>query len=324
MTLLSIKDLSVTYHSNGKSIQALDGFSLDIKEGESWGIVGESGSGKTTLIMALMRLLPRGKAQVTGKALLGQKDLISISDDELRKIRWQEMSMVFQKSMNALSPVHKIGSFMGDIYKVHRPNASKETARNRIEELLELVNLSPKIYNMYPHELSGGMIQRVSIALSLLFSPKLLILDEATTALDVVTQNQILKEIVELEKKTGITRIMITHDMSVVASSCKNVAVLYAGRLLEAGKVEDVLVNPVHSYTKGLINSFPKFNTEAHEPLKSIRGSLPDLSSPPKGCIFAPRCDNRGELCDNERPNKSIINNSTIVYCHRAGGTSNG
>lgn len=323
MTLLSIDNLSVTYKSNDKSVKALDSFTLDINEGESWGIVGESGSGKTTLIMALMRLLPKGRANVTGKALLEGKELISMSDEDLRKIRWQEMSLVFQKSMNALSPVHKIGVFMGDIYKVHKPDATSKDIRKRIEYLLELVNLPPRIFDLYPHELSGGMMQRVSIALSLLFDPKLLIMDEATTALDVVTQTQILEEILELEKKTGITRIMITHDISVVASSCKNVAVLYAGRLLEAGKVEDVLVNPQHFYTKGLLGSFPSFNSDASEPLHSIRGNLPDLSNPPEGCIFSPRCESRGEFCHCVRPTMSRLDNGSIVYCHKVGGTIN-
>lgn len=316
MSLLSIRDLSVTY-SGKRNVKALSNFSLDIQPGESWGIVGESGSGKTTLIMALMRLLPKS-AMITGKALFEDNDLISLPDTELRKIRWQQMALVFQKSMNALSPVHRVGEFMQDIYKVHMPDKGKHEVRERIESLLQLVNLPVKVYNLYPHELSGGMMQRVSIALSLLFDPKLLILDEATTALDVITQNQILEEIMELEAKLGITRIMVTHDISVVASSCKNIAVLYAGRLLEAGTVEAVLVNPKHPYTKGLIGSFPSLADGEHRPLAGIPGNLPDLASPPPGCIFAPRCNNSSNLCHNEAPGLTVCPDNQLVYCHRA------
>lgn len=323
MALLSIKDLSVTYHSGGRHVRAINGVTLDVNEGESLGIVGESGSGKTTLIMAILRLLPKGTAEVTGQAFLNGKELLSLSEEELSKIRWEEMALVFQKSMNALSPVHKIGALMSDIYRIHKPEVSKNAARKRIEELLELVNLSANVYDLYPHELSGGMMQRVSIALSLMFNPKLLILDEATTALDVVTQTQILEEILELERKLGITRVMITHDISVVASTCKNVAVLYAGRLLETGPTQEVLVNPIHSYTKGLINSFPVFDNDTHQPLQSIGGSLPDLSSPPPGCIFAPRCARACDICRQSIPELKKYGQGRFAACHLAGGEDN-
>lgn len=323
MALLSIKNLSVTYHSGGKDVKALNNLNLDINEGESIGIVGESGSGKTTFIMAILRLLPKGSARVTGEAFLNGKELLSLSEGELSKIRWEEMALVFQKSMNALSPVHKIGAFMNDIYRIHKPEVSKNDSRKRVEELLELVNLPARVYNLYPHELSGGMMQRVSIALSLMFNPKLLILDEATTALDVVTQTQILEEIIDLEKKLGITRMMITHDISVVASTCKNIAVLYAGHLLETGPTEEVLVNPIHSYTKGLINSFPIFDSHVHQPLQSIGGSLPDLSSPPTGCIFSPRCSRACDICRQLVPELKNYGQGRFAACHLAGGESN-
>lgn len=323
MALLSIKDLSVIYHSGERHVKALNVINLDVSEGESLGIVGESGSGKTTLIMAILRLLPKGAAEVRGEAYLNGKELLSISEEELLKLRWEEMSLVFQKSMNALSPVHKIGNFINDIYRIHRPEVSKKDGQKRIEELFELVNLPPRVYDLYPHELSGGMMQRVSIALSLLFNPKLLILDEATTALDVVTQTQILEEIIELEKKLGITRIMITHDISVVASTCKNVAVLYAGCLLEVGPTCEVLVNPIHSYTKGLINSFPVFDNDTHKPLQSIVGSLPDLSSPPPGCIFAPRCPRACDICRQSIPELKNYGQGRYAACHFAGGENN-
>jgi peptide/nickel transport system ATP-binding protein len=323
MALLSIKDLSVTYHSGGRHVKAIKNLNLDVNEGESLGIVGESGSGKSTFIMAILRLLPKGSAEVTGEAFLNGKELLSLNEQELSKMRWEEMALVFQKSMNALSPVHKIGALLNDIYRIHKPEVSKSDGRKRIEELLELVNLPARVYDLYPHELSGGMMQRVSIALSLMFNPKLLILDEATTALDVVTQTQILEEILALEKKLGITRMMITHDMSVVASTCKNVAVLYAGCLMETGLTQEVLVEPLHPYTQGLIKSFPVFDDNIHQPLHSIGGSLPDLSSPQPGCIFAPRCSKACDICRDTMPELKEYGQGRFAACHFAGGECN-
>lgn len=322
MGILSLQDVSVVYRSSGKEVHAINHISLDIKKGQSLGIVGESGSGKTTLIMAVLRLLPRGLTDVAGRVLLEDKDILTMSDDELCSIRWTKMSIVFQKAMNALSPVHKIGAFIGDIYRAHYPKASKEEVKEHIVEMLQLVNLPERVYDLYPHELSGGMLQRVSIAMSLIFKPQILIMDEATTALDVVTQNQILEEIVELEEKLGITRIMITHDMSVVSSTCKNVAVLYAGSLMETGAVEEVMVNPMHPYTQGLVDSFPKFDADSHEPLKSIGGSLPDLANLAPGCVFAPRCSKVQDICLRKMPEMREYGNGRKVACHFAGGKS--
>ncbi len=319
MSLLSIKNMSVTYSPKAAAVRAVDNVSLEIQEKTSWGIVGESGSGKTTLVSALMRLIPENRAAVTGEAVLDGVNILALPDKELRAIRWVQMSMVFQKSMNAFSPVHRVGAFMQDIYHVHKPEVSRASGRKRVEELLELVNLPKRVYTLYPHELSGGMMQRASIALSLLFNPKLLILDEATTALDVVTQSQVLKEIEELEHRMGIARIMITHDISVVASSCENVAVLYAGRLLEAGKVDDVLVTPKHPYTQGLLESFPDEN-DKNEPLHSIGGSMPDLSNLPAGCVFAPRCKYKKPICESKRPVPTFEPNGRMVCCHLVGG----
>lgn len=320
MVLLSLKDVSVTYHSGDKDVHAINHISLDIEKGKSLGIVGESGSGKTTLIMAILRLLPAKQAEVTGQAVLNGKDLFQLTANELSGIRWEEIAIVFQKAMNALSPVHKIGKFMSDIYLRHRPTAKKPEAKEAVIKLLEMVNLPPRVYNLYPHELSGGMMQRVSIAMSLMFNPSLLIMDEATTALDVVTQNAILEEIVDLEKKMGITRVMITHDISVVAGTCQNVAVLYAGSLLEFGDVNDVLVNPLHPYTKGLVDSFPKFDTDVKEPLSSIAGSLPNLTELPEGCVFAPRCKYACELCIRKKPELRTFSGNRKAACHFAGG----
>ena len=318
MAILSLKDVSVTYHSSDKEVHAINHITLDVEENESLGIVGESGSGKTTLIMAILRLLNERSSTVTGEALLEGEDLISMSPERLSEIRWTKMAIVFQKAMNALSPVHKIGHFISDLYRVHEPEASKEEVRRRIEECLELVNLPKRVFDLYPHELSGGMLQRVSIAMSLILDPKLLVMDEATTALDVVTQNQILSEIMRLEEGRGITRIMITHDMSVVATTCKKVAVLYAGSLMEVGPVEEVLVDPVHPYTRGLVDSFPTFTVDTHEPLKSIAGSLPDLANLPAGCVFAARCPKATEICFREAPEMKQYGPRHTAACHMA------
>lgn len=319
MALLSVKNLNITYKNNEKEVYAVDDVSFDMESGDSVGIVGESGSGKSTLAMGILRLLSPKTALISGNAFFKEKDLLSMSKNDFNKLKWKQISIVFQKSMNTLSPIHKIGDQLEDIYRVHEPKASKEQIRGRVLELFKLVNLSDRIYNLYPHELSGGMLQRTSIALSLLHNPELIVLDEATTALDVVTQGQILSEIKKLEKTINMTRIMITHDMSVVATVCDKVAVMYAGRLVEFGLVKDVITNPQHPYTQGLIKSYPLMRASKDE-LKSIPGSLPNLSKRYEGCIFAPRCYKSQDICKTKRPDNTEIKTGHMVSCHFAGG----
>lgn len=319
MSLLELKNININYHTPLKTVYAVQDVFLDVEEQDSIGIVGESGSGKSTLAMGILRLLPENITEINGQAFLNGKDLLAMNEKELQNARWKEVSVVFQKSMNALSPVHKIGSQMEDIYMVHYPNEDKAVIKKRIMDLLNLVNLSDRVYNSYPHELSGGMMQRVSIALALIFEPKLLIMDEATTALDVVTQTQILNEIMELEKSIKVARIMITHDMSVVSSTCKRVVVMYAGRIMEQGLVNDVLVNPQHPYTQGLMRSFPSFTGEKTN-LRGIDGNLPDMSVLPAGCVFADRCPYAEERCKKEIPTLTDIGNKWQVACFRTEG----
>ena len=325
MALLSIENTSVTYDNDGQPVFAVRDVSFDIEAGRSVGIVGESGSGKSTLMHAVLRILNPKTTKVTGRVTFNGEDILTMGEDRLTKLRWSELAVVFQKSMNALSPVHRVGSFMADVYRVHEPGAAKAQAMARVTELLEMVNLPPRVAKLYPHELSGGMMQRVSIALSLMHNPRLLILDEATTALDVVTQTQILGELKELEKKLNLTRIMVTHDMSVVASTCEEAAILYGGKLLEFGPVLTTLVSPAHPYTKCLLETFPDMVIDAGKQLRSIPGSLPDMRKPPGGCIFAPRCPSARVLCASIPPVNVRIGERHYAACHlveREGGTN--
>ena len=321
MALLELKNVNVRYIMKDKKVHACQHVSLEIEEQDSIGIVGESGSGKSTLASAVLRLLPPRITQVDGEILYNGKDLLKLTKDEMDALRWTDLSIVFQKSMSALSPVHKVGAQMEDVYRVHFPNADKNEIKQRVYDLFKVVNLSDRVYELYPHELSGGMMQRVSIALSLLHNPRLLVLDEATTALDVVTQSQILREIMSLEQNLNVTRIMITHDVSVVASTCKKIAVMYAGRLMESGETKDVLVNPQHPYTQGLLKSFPSFKGAKND-LRGIPGSLPDLSQDIPGCVFAPRCPFATEKCRTVEPELKTINEkgNWKVACHKVGG----
>ena len=315
MSLLSLKNVNVTYKVKEQSIYAVNDVSFDVEEQDSVGIVGESGSGKSTLAMAILRLHNDKVTDISGNIIFEGKDLVNLNDKELKGLRWTKMAAVFQKSMNSLSPVHRIGSQLIDIYKVHRPNASKAEAKNRIMEFLNLVNLPERTFNSYQHELSGGMTQRISIALSLMFNPKLIIMDEATTALDVVTESQILSEIMQLEKDLNVTRLMITHDISIVANTCNKIAVMYAGHLVEFGLVKDVIPNPKHPYTKGLLKSFPNFKGEKVE-LKGLQGRIPDMSIKNDKCIFYDRCAERLDMCKNNKPILTEVDDLRSVSCH--------
>lgn len=321
MEQFRVENLCVTYKGKNRRVKAVDDVSFEMESGDSLGIIGESGSGKSTMIHAFLRLLTEQTADISGRVYFDQQDLLSCAEKELQKLRWNEIAVVFQKSMNSLSQIHKIGTQFEDVYKAHRTVSSKKEMRKKICALFEKVNLDSRVYDMYPFELSGGMQQRLNIALSLMFDPALLIMDEATTALDVITQGQIIEELIEMEKDMSITRIMITHDISVVAEACKKVMVLYAGRLVEFGTVEDIIKNPKHPYTKGLIRSFPALYGKK-QALKSIPGVLPDLSEAQKGCIFAPRCEYATEECHCKRPEEYLAGGIHRVACHQYGGSA--
>lgn len=314
MAILEMKNLNVTYRSGERKVRAVAELTASIEEGDSLGVVGESGSGKSTLALAILRLHDARVTDIDGEIWFQGEEMNGMGDERLRAIRWKDLSVVFQKSMNNLSPVHRVGEQFEDIYRVHEPKAASAEIRKEVNRLFQLVNLAPRVYDLYPHELSGGMLQRVSIALSLIFGPKMLIMDEATTALDVVTQGQILKEIKKLEEQISVTRIMITHDLSVVATSCKKIIVMYAGRLMEFGLVRDILKEPKHPYTQGLIHSFPSL----HGPktaLEPIPGTLPDLAHLPQGCVFAPRCKHAIARCRQEVPPEIWLDEGHKVAC---------
>lgn len=250
--------------------------------------------------MCILRLLPQD-CRVTGEVRYQDQDLLQLPDAELSKIRWEKLAVVFQGAMNSLSPVHRISTQFEDIYREHRPGTSREEIKEKSLGLFRKMSLDERSYRAYPHELSGGMMQRVNIALSLLLDPDILILDEATTALDVITEQQIMEEILAIEEERSLLRLTITHDVSVVAKSCKEVIVMYAGRILEIGPVDQVFKMPQHPYTKGLLASRPRFEKRG-ELLQGIPGNIPDLREEGTPCCFAPRCPYAEEPCFREQP----------------------
>lgn len=299
--LLSIQDLSVRYQTDRGEVRAVQDLSLDLEPGESLGVVGESGSGKSTLALAIMGLLPPAGRVTAGSIRLGGRRITGLGEDQLRSLRWAEVAMVFQKAMSALSPVHRIRTHVEDIYRVHRPRASAREVLDRARTLFCAIGLRSDVLNAYPHELSGGMLQRVMIVLALLHSPRLLILDEPTTALDVITQGQVLAEVGRLRREMDLATLVITHDIAVVASLCDRVAVMYAGELVETGPVDRVFRQPLHPYTSAFVCSFPRLRG-AKERIEGIPGSLPDLTVAPAGCVFAPRCPGIRPQCRSLNP----------------------
>ena len=313
MSYLDIKDLSVTYRQ-GK-IAAVRSCNLNINRGETLGIVGESGSGKSTLALALLRMLPENTAQIVGSVFLDGQEISGLSAKEFDKIRWQEISMVFQKSMNSFSPVHRLGRQLENIWLVHEPKVPRKEIREKLIKLFEICNLKPEVYRMYPFELSGGMLQRVSIVMALMHNPGVLILDEATTALDVLTQQQIMAELKQLQKRFRFTLLVISHDLSVISKLCDRVAVMYCGHILEIGNTAEVLLQPRHPYTQALIESYPRMDSTRGS-LRGIPGNLPDMGKPIPGCVFADRCRYCRDDCRSGVPETEEAHNRRIACCH--------
>lgn len=314
--LLEVKDLKVSFFTDLGETQAVKGAGFAIGEGDFFGIVGESGSGKSVTTKSILRLGPSNCKIMGGEILFRGEDILKKNEAELREIRGGEIAMIFQDSLSALNPVYTVGNKMVELIRRHT-NMNKKEAKARVLELLTAVGITDpeKAMNSYPHELSGGMRQRVMIAIALACEPKLLIADEPTTALDVTIQAQILELMQELRKKLGMSIIMITHDLGVVASMCEKIAVMYAGHIVEYGTTDEIFYQPGHEYTKGLINSIPKLNTEVRERLVPIEGTPVDLLNPPAGCPFAPRCKNCMKICLSKMPPRTDLSDTHYTYC---------
>lgn len=314
--LLEIKDERLSFFTPAGEVKALNGVSFTMNEGDVLGIVGESGSGKSVTAYSIMGLTAYPGKLIGGSILFNGHRIDEMSEKELRKIRGNEVSIIFQDPMTSLNPVYTIGNQIEEVILLHT-DKTKQEAHARAKELLELVGINEpdKRLKQYPHELSGGMRQRVMIAIALACEPKLLIADEPTTALDVTIQAQILELMQELRKKLGMSIIMITHDLGVVASMCEKIAVMYAGHIVEYGTTDDIFYNPKHEYTKGLIKSIPKLNVEQTERLVPIEGQPVDLLNPPKGCPFAPRCESCMKICLDRMPPKTEFDGTHYSHC---------
>jgi len=314
--ILEIEDLKTHFFTYNGVVKAVDGISLEIHREEVLGIVGESGCGKSVTVRSTMGLVPEPGRVVGGRVLLDGEKLLDMSDAELRRIRGSRMSMIFQNPLSSLNPVFTIGDQVGHVISIHQGKKKKE-ARRRAVETFELVRLPDpdRLLNKYPHELSGGMLQRVMIAMALSCNPEVLIADEPTTALDVTIQAQILSLMLKLKEETGTAIIMITHDLGVVAETCDRVAVMYAGLIVEQGPVQKIFNDPLHPYTEGLLSSLPELQTDGDE-LKTIEGLVPDLIHPPAGCRFHPRCPIAQEVCKREVPELLEKGDGRAVACH--------
>ena len=301
--LLSVRDLKTSFFTHVGEVKAVRGISFDVNEGEVLGIVGESGSGKSVTSLSIMGLLQYPGRVVDGEILLNGEDILTYSKDQMRKVRGKEIAMIFQDPMTSLNPVYTIGNQVMEMILEHEKMTKRE-ARARAIEMLKLVGIpaAEKRIDSYPHEFSGGMRQRVMIALALSCNPKLLIADEPTTALDVTIQAQILSLIKSLNKQFGMTTMLITHDLGVVATVCDKVAVMYGGLIMEYGTVDEIFYHPRHPYTMGLLGSIPHVDGGEKRRLIPIDGTPPDLINPPKGCPFNTRCKYCMNVCTQEQP----------------------
>ena len=318
--LLKVSDLVVTFATEYGAVRAVDGLSFGLGKGETIGIVGESGCGKSVTCLAVMRLLPQPVGTITaGKVLLGEEDLVTLRQDLLRTIRGRRIAMIFQEPMTALNPVETVGQQLMEVFELHFPETSKGDARKEILDILRQVGISAPEQRLdaYPHQLSGGMRQRVMIAMALACKPEILIADEPTTALDVTIQAQILELLRSLQKKTGMAMIFITHDLGVVAEMCDHVLVMYGGRAVESGTAESVFRTPSHPYTRGLL-ALPKIDGTPKSELRTIPGMVPALHAMPSGCRFSTRCDFVQDSCRAAHPAATVVAGDHTVWCVRS------
>lgn len=314
--LLQAKDISIEYRTREHgNLRAVDELTFTVSEDEMFGLVGESGCGKSTVAQSLLGLLPNNGDVVEGEILFQGVDLTDLSKEEMDSIRWNHISMISQGAMNALNPVHRISSQIIEAIQAHR-DVSTDEARERVAELFELVGIDSNRMDEYPHQFSGGMKQRAYIAMALALEPELVIADEPTTALDVIVQDQILKRINELRDELGISMILITHDISVIAETCNRLGVMYAGKLMEYGDLRSIFETPYNPYTLGLQNAFPSLSGEKQS-LISIPGSPPDLAELPSGCRFKNRCPFAVEECTSVHPPLYEVGEDHYSACYR-------
>lgn len=311
---LEIKHLVVEYTSGGTVIHAVNGVNLALNKGETLGLVGETGAGKTTVAKAVLRILPDPPAKIRGGEInLNGENILSVSEKEMRGIRGKKVSMIFQDPMTALNPVMTIGSQIAEVIRIHNQVSATE-ADVKAMKMLEMVGIPAERFPEYPHQFSGGMKQRVVIAMALACNPELLLADEPTTALDVTIQAQVLEMINELKQKFSTSMILITHDLGVVAETCDNVAVIYAGKIIESGTKADIFLNPQHPYTLGLFSSVPKLHDEASR-LSPIPGLPPDPANLPAGCSFHPRCPHATDVCRQCQPEMHEVSPGHYCSC---------
>jgi oligopeptide/dipeptide ABC transporter ATP-binding protein len=315
--LLDVSGLRVVYHTAAGIVRAVDGVAFALAQGETLGLVGESGCGKTTVGRALVRVLPANARIETGTVTFRGRDLVALDEEALRRVRWREIAVVPQSAMNALNPVYRVGRQIEEVLIEHE-RVSRAEARRRTRELFALVKIDPARTEDYPHQFSGGMRQRALVAMALALGPALLIADEPTTALDVVTQDRIFTRIRQLQKRVDASMLLITHDMGLVAENCDRVAVMYAGQIVEYGETHRLFAEPVHPYTLGLKNAFPSMTRPRDQALISIPGAPPSLLAPPAGCRFAARCPFATEICRAETPPLAEVAPRHLAACHHA------
>ena len=314
--LLDIKNEKLSFFTQAGEVKALDDVSIRLKDSEILGIVGESGSGKSVTAYSIMGLTAHPGKVIGGTINFNNHSIEKMSDKELRKVRGKEVSIIFQDPMTSLNPVYTIGNQIREVIRLHT-DKSRAEVNARALELLTLVGINEpkKRLKQYPHELSGGMRQRIMIAIALACEPKLLIADEPTTALDVTIQAQIIELMIELKKKINMAIILITHDLGVVASICEKIAVMYAGKVVEYGSADEIFYTPAHEYTRGLLKSIPKLDEKEHTRLVPIEGVPVDVLNPPAGCPFSPRCDSCMKICLKEMPPKTVLSSTHHCYC---------
>ncbi|OAT81759.1 ABC transporter ATP-binding protein [Desulfotomaculum copahuensis] len=325
-TLLQVRGLKVNFNTSAGTLYAVNGVDLNLRRGQTLGVVGESGSGKSVTALAVMGLLPKNTARVAGGEILFHgRDLLRAGEEEMRRLRGNEISMIFQDPMTSLNPVYTIGDQVAEAVLRHR-RVDKKQALTRAVEMLKLVGIPEAEQRLrdYPHQFSGGMRQRVMIAMALACNPQLLIADEPTTALDVTIQAQILDLMRQLRDELHTSIIMITHDLGVVAELCDQVLVMYAGRPVEYAGVQAVFASPAHPYTRGLLASLPRLDDDSGRRLEQIEGAPPSLLADPAGCAFAPRCRDAREECRQARPSRREVAPGHLVACHRAGAEEGG